>query len=111
MKHRTMYAASTIRYTTPDGIARIRWTKGLYRTAAKSSDTAIPAYAKRERKHTPRAILESATNARFIVLDPCDPSDRWILESDGSEETARILAQCDAENIAAGWTIPRASFL
>ncbi len=108
---KTMYAESTIYYTAQDGESRIRWSKSPFRTNARSSETARPAYAKKQRSHTPRAILDNATRARFLVLDPTDPHDRWILESDGSEETARILAQCDEENTAAGHTIPRASFL
>lgn len=108
---KTMYAESTIYYTGPAGETRIHWTKGPFRTNARNSDTARPAYAKKERSHTPRAILDNATRASFLVLDPCDPCDRWILESDGSEHTARILAMCDEENTAAGHAIPRASFL
>lgn len=108
---KTVYAEATIYYTDPAGVARIRWMKGPYRTNARSTETARPAYAKHIYRSTCAGIRESITHASFCLIDPCDPCDRWILESDGSEHTARILAQCDAENIAAGREIPRASFL
>jgi len=112
MKYKkTLFAESTIYYYADDGTARINYRKGPHRTNARSAHTAMPAYAKKVYKHTPAPIMERIVSARFLLLDPCDPNDRWILESDGSEETARILAQCDEENTAAGRTIPRASFL
>lgn len=113
MKYKkTVYAEATIYYTDPAGVARIRWTKGPHRTNARDTETAKPAYAKQVYRdicaNIPRANI---TRASFCILDPCNQNDRWILESDGSESTARILAQCDAENLAAGRKIPRASFL
>lgn len=108
---KTMYAESTIYYADPAGVARIQYRKGPYRTNARTAETARPAYAKQVYRHTAAAVIDGITRATFCILDPCDPRDRWILESDGSEETARILAQCDAENLAAGRTIPRPSFL
>lgn len=113
MKYKkTVYAEATIYYTDPAGVARIRWTKGPHRTNARNTETARPAYAKRVyREKCANIDRASITRASFCILDPCDPCDRWILESDRDESTARILAQCDAENLAAGRTIPRASFL
>lgn len=112
MKQRkTVYAEAAIYYYADDGTARVQFRRGPHRTSAKNTKTAIPAYAKKVYKHTPAPIMDRIVSARFLLLDPCDPCDRWILESDGSEEAARILAQCDEENTAAGRTIPRASFL
>lgn len=110
-KSKTLYAEAIIYYTTESGEARISWRRGPYRTNARDTETARPAYAKQVYHHTAPAVIERKTRARFIILDPCDPRDRWILESDGSEEAARILAQCDRENTAAGRAIPRASFI
>lgn len=113
MRYRkTVYAEATIYYTDPAGVARIRYTKGPHRTNARSTETAAPAYMKRVyREKCPNIDRASITRVSVCILDPCDPCDRWILESDGDEHTARILAQCDEENAAAGRTIPRASFL
>ena len=110
-QRKTLYAEATIYYYADDGTARVQFRRGPHRTTAKSTKTAMPHYAKTVYKHTARAVMERIVNARFLLLDPCEPNDRWILESDGDESTARILAQCDAENLAAGRTIPRASFL
>lgn len=113
MKHKkTVYAEATIYYTSPAGVARVRYTKGPHRTSARSTETARPAYLKRVYRETCANIdRASIHHVNTCILDPCDPCDRWILESDGDEHTARILAQCDEENTAAGRTIPRASFL
>lgn len=108
---KTIYAEATIYYYADDGTARVQFRKGPHRTAAKSTKTAMPAYAKTVYKHTARAVMERIVSARFLLLDPCDPCDRWIMESSGDEHTAQILAMCDEENAAAGRTIPRASFL
>lgn len=85
----------------------MKWTKGAFHTNARSAKTARPAYARSVYRHTAPDVLNGKLHARFTVLDPCDPYDRWTLEHSGDEETARILAQCDAENAAAGHTIPR----
>lgn len=108
---KTMFAESTIYYISPSGMTRMHYRKGPFRTNSKNTETARAAYAKYVRHSTAPRIIEQMHHMNIVVLDPTDPRDRWILESDGSEETARILAQCDEENTAAGHTIPRASFL
>lgn len=91
----------------------MHYRKGPFRTNSKSTETARAAYAKYVRHSTDPRIIEQMHHMNIVVLDPTDPRGRWILESHAksSEDTARILAQCDEENTAAGYAIPRASFL
>lgn len=111
-KTKAFYAEAQVYYTDPAGIARIRWTKGPFKTNARDTETAAPAYMKRVyRDKCPNIPRESITRVSFCLLDPCDPCDRWILESDGSDHAKELLSYLDELNTAAGRTIPRASFL
>lgn len=108
---KTLYAEATIYYTAPNGTQRIHHRRGAFKTHARDTETARPAYAKKVYRETMPYVVEHMRRARFLVLDPCDPCDRWTLESSGDPDTARILKFCDEQNAAAGRAIPRASFL
>lgn len=109
-KAKAFMAEVQIYYTDQDGTARIHYRRGPYKTNARDTETARPAYLKSVYKHTPAHIIDGKKSMSVCILDPCDPCDRFILEHAG-EETRRTLEYCDELNRAAGRTIPRASFL
>lgn len=110
-KQKAYFAEAQIYYTDPAGVARIRYSKGPFKTNARSTETAKPAYIKQVYRDICANIdRANITHTSVCVLDPCDPCDRWILESSGNDN-ALLLRYLDELNTAAGRTIPRASFL
>ena len=110
-KQKTLYAEASIYYVSAAGVTRVQFRRGPFKTNARDTETARASYAKHVRHATDPRVIAQMHHMNMTILDPCDPCDRWILESDGSEEAARILAICDEQNTAAGREIPRASFI